>query len=140
MIQPVLLLVAVASAFFVSNAVFGYDRSYAIGYGAFTLMAILVAATFFWLWVKRATPLAMGMFFGWAGAAGVMGWWWSFNLLEHPDWMVANPALFLMLSAYFVGAVLHFKVIWHSFGLKGMGYVYPVAGSLVLSVLLQYAI
>ena len=137
MIQPIMLLVAVSAAFLVSNKVLGYDRSYAIGYGAFTLMAVLVSATFLWLWVKRATPLAMGMFFGWAGAAGVMGWWWSFNLLGHPVWMVANPELFLLLSAYFVGAVLHFKVIWQSFGWKGRGYWYPVVACLGLSVLMH---
>ncbi len=137
MIHPILLLIAVSAAFLISNRFLGYDRSYAIGFGAFTLMAFLVAATFLWLWIKRATPLAMGMFFGWAGAAGVLGWWWSFKLFEHPAWMVANPGLFLLLAAYFVGAVLHFKVIWHSFGWKGAGYLYPVLACLAVSVLLQ---
>ena len=140
MIYPLLLLVAVASAFYASASAFGYRWSYDVGYGAFTLMAFMVAATFFWLWRKRATPLAMGMCLGWAGAAGVMGWWWAYSLLQRPDWMIANPALFILLSAYFVGAVLHFKVIWHSFGLTGLGYYYPVCGSLILSVVFHHIV
>ena len=47
-----------------------------------------------------------------------MGWWWSYNLFGHPDRMADNPALFILLSIYFVGAILHFKVIATSFGVN----------------------
>ena len=139
MIQPIIILVAVSVAFLVSNAFIGYDRSYAIGYGALALMAAMVSLTFLWLWVRRATPLAMGMFFGWAGAASVIGWWWLFYLHGHPHWMVEDPVPFVLLSVYFVGAILHFKVIWQSFGMDGSGYYIPVAASFALSVLAQFA-
>ena len=97
----------------------------------------MVSLTFLWLWARRATPLAMGMFFGWAGAAAIMGWWWSYNLFGHPDRMADNPALFILLSIYFVGAILHFKVIATSFGVKGRSYLVPVALSLAGSIMVR---
>lgn len=138
--QPIFVLVSVTAAFLILNALLGYSRTYAILYGAFTLMAVMVSLTFFWLWVRRATPLAMGMFFGWAGAAGVMGWWWSFNLFGQPEWMSDSPHLFALLALYFVGAILHFQVIWHSFGNKSRTYLVPVLISVALSVGVQAAI
>ncbi|MDA8585950.1 hypothetical protein N9L47_06700 [Rhodobacteraceae bacterium] len=140
MIQPIIILVGVSAAFLLSNALIGHDRSFAIGYGALALMAAMVSLTFLWLWARRATPLAIGMFFGWAGAASVIGWWWMFYLQGNPHWMVEAPVPFIMLSVYFVGAILHFKVIWQSFGLTGSGYLIPVGVSLALSVLAQFTI
>ncbi|MCV6594194.1 MAG: hypothetical protein OIF48_14655 [Silicimonas sp.] len=137
MMRVMLVLGGLCAAFLGADAGLGYGRAYAIGYGAFTFMALMVAVTFFWLWRRRATPLAMGMFFGWAGAAGVMGWWWSYSLFEAPGWMVESPVLFLFLSLYFMGALLHFQVIWHSFGGRGVGFLWPVGLSLAASVLLQ---
>lgn len=137
MIRVLFLLGAVCGAFLITDATLGHDRAYAIGYGAFASMALMVSATFFWLWLRRATPLAMGMFLGWAGAAGLMGWWWSFRLFDRPNWMVESPFLFLLLSFYFVGAMLHFQVIWRSFGWSGRGYLWPVAVSLAISIAVQ---
>lgn len=73
---------------------FGYETAYRIGYGAFSLLAAMISATFFWLWRRRATPLALGMGLGWAGAASVMGWWWLYHLLDRPGGMAAHPFLF----------------------------------------------
>lgn len=115
----------------------GYEAAYRIGYGAFTLMAAMVSLTFLWLWMKRATPLAMGMAFGWAGAASVMGWWWVYNLLDGPVAMTNSAALFLCLSVYFVGAVLHFSVIGRSLGLAKGLWAVPVGVALALSALLH---
>ena len=140
MIQPIFTLIAISAAFLTSNALLGYDHTYSVGYGAFTLMAAMVSLTFLWLWARRATPLAMGMFFGWSGAAAIMGWWWFYNLLGKPDRMADNPTLFLLLSIYFVGAILHFKVIATSFGVKGRSYLVPVAASLLGSVLVKFMI
>ena len=71
--------------------IFGYDLAYQMAYGAISAMAVLISATFFWLWWQRATPLALGMGFSWAGAGMVMGYWWVHNLLDRPDWMDENP-------------------------------------------------
>ena len=140
MIQPIAFLIAVSAIFLISNAVLGYDRTYAVGYGAFALMAAMVSVTFLWLWVRRATPLAIGMFFGWGGAASVMAWWWMYALLGHPVAMVDSPLLFLLLSVYFVGAILHFKVIATSFGIRGRTYLVPVGASLLGSVAVQFLV
>ena len=92
MIQPLILLAGISAAFMILNQTLGYRMSFDIGYGAFTLMAAMISATFLWLWVRRATPLAMGMAFGWAGAASVMGWWWMFNLWKKPPVIIDSPA------------------------------------------------
>ena len=93
-------------------ATLGYEAAYEISYGAFTLMAAMVSLTFLWLWMQRATPLAVGMAFGWAGAASVMGWWWVYNLLDGPTGMENSVALFLFLSVYLVGAGALQQLIW----------------------------
>ena len=134
MIRPLIVLAGVSLAFLAMNEAFGYAVSYKIGYGAFTLMAAMISLTFLWLWARCATPLAIGMSFGWAGAASVMGWWWSFNVLHQPEWMVHSPILLLFLSIYFVGAVLHFQVIGRSLGSRERSFIYPVGGSILLSV------
>ena len=122
-----------AGAMFLIYAGLGYEAAYEISYGAFTLMAAMVSLTFLWLWMQRATPLAMGMAFGWAGAASVMGWWWVFNLLDGPLPMQQNAALFLCLSIYFVGAVLHFAVIGRSLGWTGRLWMVPIGVALAVS-------
>ncbi len=140
MSRPIILLSAVGLAFLIMNEFFGFETSYRIGYGAFTLMAAMISLTFLWLWARRATPLAMGMSFGWAGAASVMGWWWSFSALHQPDWMVENPVLLMCLSVYCVGAMLHFQVIGRSFGHREKFFLLPVGGSVVVSALVHFLI
>lgn len=125
------------SAMLVIYAALGYEAAYEISYGAFTLMAAMVSLTFLWLWKQRATPLAVGMSFGWAGAASVMGWWWIYNLLDTPAFMRENVALFLCLSVYFVGAVLHFSVIGRSLGLARGLWAAPVAFAIAVSAMLH---
>ena len=138
MIQPLILLVAISAAFMVVNQTLGYRMSFDIGYGAFTLMAMMISATFLWLWMRRATPLAMGMAFGWAGAASVMGWWWMYNLLSKPPVVIDSPLMYLLLSVYFVGAILHFQVIWQTFGARNRLYILPIAVCVAASVLAQH--
>lgn len=115
----------------------GYEAAYEISYGAFTLMAAMVSLTFLWLWMQRATPLAVGMAFGWAGAASVMGWWWIFNLLDGPAPMRQNAALLVCLSVYFVGAFMHFAVIGRSLGLSRGVWAVPVALAVLVSTMLH---
>lgn len=135
--QAIFLLIVIAGMFLSSNAIIGFPRSYTIGYGAFTIMAAFVSLTFLWLWARRATPLAMGMFFGWAGAASVIGWWWLYSLDGRPAFVLQSPVFFGFMSIYFVGAILHFQVIWQSFGAQGRGYYAPVVLSLLVSVAVE---
>ena len=133
------LLGLATTAMFLVYAGVGYEAAYEISYGAFTLMAAMVSLTFLWLWAQRATPLAIGMAFGWAGAASVMGWWWVYNLLDGPVAMQESAALFLCLSVYFVGAVMHFAVIGRSLGFPrgiwGVPVALAIAASTVFHVL-----
>lgn len=116
---------------------FGYEVAYRIGYGAFSLLAAMISVTFLWLWRCRATPLALGMAFGWAGAASVMGWWWLYHLLDRPREMLESPLLFALLSLYFVGALMHFAVIGRSFGWGRNGYLMPVICAVCVSGLVH---
>lgn len=131
--KPILILAAVIALFLLGNRLFGYTTVYLVAYGAFSLMAAFMAATFFWLWTRRATPLALGMAFSWAGAASVMGWWWVLNLADIPDWMLTNPVLLDFLAIYFVGVVMHFQVIGRSFGLPKQAAFYPVLAAVIIS-------
>ncbi len=115
----------------------GYEAAYEISYGAFTLMAAMVSLTFLWLWMQRATPLAVGMAFSWAGAACVMGWWWVYNLMERPGPMHESAVLLLLLGVYFVGVMMHFAVIGRSLGLAQRLWGMPVALALVVSTVLH---
>lgn len=131
--QAALLMGLTSLSVFLAHAALGYHVAYEISYGAFTLMAAMVSLTFLWLWMQRATPLAVGMAFSWAGAACVMGWWWVFNVMERPLPMADNVILLLLLSVYYVGAMLHFAVIGRSLGLARGLWGVPVALALVIS-------
>ena len=48
---------------------FGYPR---VGATIVALLSIGIATTFAWLWWRRATPLAAGLAFAWAGIGVVM--------------------------------------------------------------------
>lgn len=134
MTKPILLWGALVAAFEIGNLLFGYQVIYKIGYGAFSLLALVIAGTFLWLWVQRSTPLALGMAFGWAGAAGVMAWWWVFNVLSQPEWMQDNPFLFVFLSFSLVGAILHLDVIGRSFALSRLATFAPILAVTAISV------
>lgn len=131
--QAFALLVVLIALFQLGHLTLGYQAVYQVAYGAITLMALMIAATFLWLFIVRATPLALGMAYSWAGAGFVMGWWWIFNLSGQPDWIRQSPILFTFLPFYFVGAVLHFSVIHRSFGLHGAAFMLPIAGAVLLS-------
>ncbi|MCP5037040.1 MAG: hypothetical protein GY945_05500 [Rhodobacteraceae bacterium] len=127
------MLLALIAMFQIGYYLLGYQAVYQVAYGAITLMAMMIAATFLWLFVVRATPLALGMAYSWAGAGFVLGWWWLFNLNGQPLWLRESPVLFAFLPFYFVGAVLHFAVIHRSFGLHGAAFLLPVIGAVGLS-------
>ncbi|MBD3678377.1 MAG: hypothetical protein HUJ27_08240 [Rhodobacteraceae bacterium] len=132
-------LILVMGLFQVAYGLGGYQMAYQVGYGAITLMAVMISLTFLWLWQVRATPLALGMSFSWAGSACVMGWWWMFNLLDQPVWAADHWLLLQFLSLYVVGAALHFSVIQASFGGQGPWFLLPVGLALGISALIHGA-
>ncbi|MCI2392903.1 hypothetical protein [Aliiroseovarius sediminis] len=118
----------------------GYDAMYQIGYGAITLMGLMISLTFLWLYVQRATPLALGMAYSWSGASLVLGWWWIFALAGEPSFMAESTAHFVPLALYLSGALLHFSVIHRSFGCHGLTFVWPILGAVAVSTVIYLAI
>ena len=112
----------------------GFAAMMQVAYGAISVMALLISATFFWLWHERATPLALGMSLSWAGTGFTIGWWWLMRVLGDPAWGMEAAALFVFLSLLICGAVLHFAVIQGSFGLRGLAFVWPVLGAFAMSL------
>lgn len=104
----------------------GYEVAYKVAYGAVVGLGLSMSATFFWLWYSRQTPLALGMGCSWAGASGVMGWWWLFKHFNRPDFMAENEILFVFVACYFVGGILHFQVIARSLGAKAWALLLPM--------------
>lgn len=136
--QAMLLALAVAAGLYGVGLWAGYQTAFVVGYGALTLMAAMIALTFLWLWQARATPLALGMAFSWAGAACLLGAWWVYNSLRAPEAMYGNEAVFGFLALYFVGAILHFAVVQRSMGLPAGAFAVPVAGALAVSALVRF--
>ncbi len=132
--HALLLLAVTVTAFMTISVTFGYDRAIAIAYALVAAMAMSISGTFFWLWRERATPLALGMGFSWIGTAGVLGWWWTYRLLDRPEVMIENPALFAFVAAYFVGAVLHFQVVGRSLGRRAVLLLVPVVFLLTVAM------
>ena len=129
--QALLSFCGLALAFFAGKSLLGYTAVYNIAYGALAAMAFVVAFTFLWLWWVRATPLALGMAFSWLGAGGVIGWWWIYSLANAPVWMHQNPALFLFLAAYLVGAFQHFTVMRQTMAVNAVAYWLGLLGLLL---------
>ncbi len=136
MTKPIFLGATIAAVFVIADLLWGYTVVFRIGHGLFVILALVISGTFLWLWVRRSTPLALGMAFGWAGAASITAWWWVRNLLDRPDWMRESPVLLLCLSLYLVGAILHLEVIGRSFSLSRVTTFAPVYAAIVLSVMI----
>lgn len=132
--QAFVLLGVVAGVFAVIDAVFGHHIAIVVAFGSISVMALMIAVTFFWLWRRRETPLALGMSFSWAGAASVLGWWWLFHVLDQPDSMRNGSIIFLFLALYFVGAIQHFRVMQRSMNLGAHALLFPVALAISISI------
>ena len=137
MIQALSLFALICTVLILVHSQLGYDATYQIAYGALSLMAAMICLTFLWLWAQRATPLALGMSFSWAGAASVLAWWWIYNLLGHPGAMYESRVLFGFLALYFAGAFLHFSVIQRSIGRSPFIMPMPILMALSLSLLVR---
>jgi len=132
--QVAILYAAVVVAALLAVQTVGYDQAVLIAYGAIALMALMISVTFLWLWVVRATPLALGMSLSWAGSGLTIGWWWLMQIAGNPAWGAEAAALFLFLSLLISGAVLHFSVIQGSFGLHGVAFLWPVFAAMLVSL------
>jgi hypothetical protein len=119
--QAIGLLALVLAALGLIRAALGGETALALATGAMALMALMIAGTFLWLWVVRATPLALGMAFSWLGWGLFAGWQWFAGAAHAPGGAIA------VLGLCYVGAVLHFSVIHRSFGRHGVSFLWPVA-------------
>ena len=131
--HALLLLFLATLAILGLDRAFGYDTARAIAYGAVIPMGAMIAATFLWLWAMRATPLALGMAFSWAGTTAVFAWWWIFAALGAPEALATAPVLFPFVALHLVGAILHFHVLERSMALRPGAFLVPVVIAFGLS-------
>jgi hypothetical protein len=76
--QALGLLALILAGLEAGRVMAGQDAVLAVVSGALALMALMIAATFLWLWFERTTPLALGMAHSWLGAGLIAGlWWWA---------------------------------------------------------------
>lgn len=109
--QALVLFGLVVLVFAGIDLILGHAVFHTIAFGSISVMAAMISATFLWLWVRRETPLALGMSFSWAGTASVLGWWWVHESTGSPNVAIANALLLVFAALHFVGAILHFAVI-----------------------------
>ena len=131
--QAGVLLVLVMLALEAGKHLASHDLVIETVYGAIAMMALLISATFLWLWRERATPLALGMAFSWLGTGLYAGGFWVVDLLGLPVGLGSDHTVLMVLAVCIVGALLHFAVIHRSFGRHGMGFLWPVVAVLGLS-------
>jgi hypothetical protein len=123
--------------FGVVDMLFGHAVVLAVAFGSVSLMAIKISATFLWLWLRRETPLALGMSFSWAGAASFFGWLWVDDILDHPPAMSDPWPVFVFMGLYFVGAILHFTVIQRTTGFSLFVVAAPLLASIVVASIIS---
>ncbi len=133
--QAVVMFLVLAALLQIGHRVLTSPGMRDLAHGATALMALVIAGTFLWLWVRRATSLALGMALSWAGAGLMLGWWWAYGLLGRPDAMALSPVFLNFLALYAVGAILHFMVIARSFDLPERRMILPM----ILSVAMAWA-
>ena len=132
--QALTLYGAIFALALLGISLIGTTQMMLVGYGAIAVMALIISGTFFWLWQVRATPLALGMSFSWAGVGLTLGWWWLMQIQSSGDCQGSIVFLFAFLSLLMAGAILHFAVIQGSFGYQGLSFLAPVIGALLLSL------
>lgn len=134
--QAIILVFAIFALGIVAAGEVGPKAITLVAMGAISVMALMIAATFFWLWQMRATPLAFGMALSWAGTGASFGWFWLQTIIRSTEWGIEAAALFMALSLVISGAILHFSAIQWSLGLGRFAFVWPVAIAFSLSICL----
>ena len=124
--QALLLALALWVIFYVTAGILDIWVAATIGFAAMAAIAVVNCVTFLWLWYVRATPLALGMALSWAGQAAVSIWWLTEGMPGAPTWLDKGPLIFLCISIYMVGGLLHIVVIQNSAGSPRMAAIWPV--------------
>jgi hypothetical protein len=124
--QALLLALALWAVFYVTAGVLDLWLAATIGFSAMAAMTLVNCVTFLWLWYVRATPLALGMALGWGGQAGITIWWMVEGMPGAQTWLDKGPLIFLFISIYMVGGLLHIAVIQNSTGSARMAAVWPI--------------
>lgn len=131
--QALALMALTLALLAAGQAMAGSQAVALIVFGAIGVMALMIAATFFWLWFERTTPLALGMAYAWAGAGLFAAMAWGDALSGQAMWVSGPVGGLLAQSLCLAGALLHFAVIHRSFGRHGIGFLAPVAVAFGLS-------
>ena len=124
--QALLLALVLWAAFYFTVDVLDFRLALAIGFSATALIAAVNCVTFLWLWYVRATPLALGMALSWAGQTAISVWWFATGMPGKGSWFDQDPLIFLCLSIYMVGGLLHIAVIQNSAGSRRTAAIWPV--------------
>lgn len=141
MIRAILLFLGVYAGLALLDRTAGFGVAYDIGYAAISLMAVVIAVTFAWLYRVRATPMALGMSVSWAGCFGLVGYWWVFAQLGRtPASYMDHDILFFFVSLYLVGAVLHLLVISQSYFRTRVVFWGTMIGVATITGALAYAV
>ena len=141
MSRSILLLLGIYVSLSSIDRTLGFDAAYDLGYGAISLVAIVISVTFAWLWRVRATPMALGMALSWAGCHGLLGYWWVYNQIGRlPKGAFEHDLLFAFISLYFAGAVLHLSVISRAYFKTRLVFWLTLGGVTGISTALAYAV
>lgn len=130
--QALLLALVLWAAFCLIVEVVDFRLAAAIGFSATTLIAAVNCVTFLWLWYVRATPLALGMALSWAGQSAISVWWFATGMPGEAMSMDHGPLIFLFLSVYMVGGLLHIAVIQNSTGSTRTAVIWPVIATIAI--------
>lgn len=113
--QALILFLFLINVFWVLTWAVGHDLSRVAAYGITSILSGVTAVTFLWLHLRRATPLALGMAFSWAGASLVLASWW-FDGVYRGRWPILDTNLpFFFVALHVCGAILHLAVVVASF-------------------------
>lgn len=130
--QALLFAVALWAVLYVTAGLLDLWMAATIGFAAMTAIAAANCVTFLWLWYVRATPLALGMALSWAGQAAVSIWWLAEGMPGARGWLDKGPFIFLFISIYMVGGLLHIVVIQNSAGSSRIGAIWPVLAAVAV--------
>lgn len=99
---PVLLVLAGATAFGMAERRFGTEAATLAAMRGAAALALPLSGAFVWLWLERATPLALGLALAWAGSGALLA-----------GWPATGAALgaHVFAALYGAGAVLHLRVV-----------------------------